>query len=440
MGNRKWGLAEKGEAALEKGIFFQSPVPSPQSPVPSPQSPVPSPQSPVPLIPILDLGPQHDALWPDLAAAFERVVRSGQFIGGEEVEAFEREAADFLGARHAVGLNSGTDALVIALRALGVGPGDEVLTSPFSFFATAEAASAVGATPVFCDVDERTFNLDPARLAEAVTARTRVVLPVHLYGRPAPMAQITEIAEGAGAAVVEDCAQSFGATYAADCAGCHADGGSEHCGAATRARLAGRQTGTMGAAGCFSLFPSKNLGALGDAGFLATDDDGIATEARRLRAHGGLKKYHNETVGYNSRLDALQAALLRVKLPHAAEANAGRAQAARRYDEMLAGVDGLVAPEVSPGHVFHQYTVRVLGGRRDAVQAALARAGVQTMVYYPVPIHRLPVYAGAGYPAFPVAERLAGEVLSLPIGPTIAAETQARVAEALRAALQTALR
>lgn len=383
-------------------------------------------------IPILDLAPQHDALWPDLAAAFERVVRSGQFIGGEEVVAFETEAAAFLGARHVVGLNSGTDALVIALRALGVGPGDEVVTSPFSFFATAEAASSVGAVPVFCDVDERTFNLDPARLADAVTARTKAVIPVHLYGRPAPMAQVVEIAEAAGAAVVEDCAQSFGAVYAADCTGCHG----EVCGDATRTRLAGRQTGTMGAVGCFSMFPSKNLGAFGDAGLLATDDDALATEARKLRAHGGLKKYHNETVGYNSRLDALQAALLRVKLPHTAEANRSRRTAAARYGELLGDVDGLVVPEVSPGHVFHQYTVRVLGGRRDAVQAALDAQGIQTMVYYPVPIHRLPVYAHAGYPSFPVAERLAGEVLSLPIGPHISSEAQARVAEALRSALR----
>ena len=380
------------------------------------------------MIPILDLWPQHEALWPDLVAAFERVVRSGQFIGGPEVEAFEAEMAATLGARHVVGLNSGTDALVIALRALGVGPGDEVLTSPFSFFATAEAASSVGATPTFVDVDERTFNLDPERLETAITERTKAVIPVHLYGRPAPMARIVEICERAGVAVVEDCAQSLGAVYAADCAGCHG----ERCDAGVRERLAGRRTGTMGAVGCYSLFPSKTLGALGDAGLLATDDGALATEARKLRAHGGLKKYHNEAIGYNSRLDALQAALLRVKLPHLDAANAGRRAAAERYGVLLSGVDGVVAPEVSPGHVFHQYTVRVLGGRRDAVRDALEAAGVQTMVYYPVPIHRLPVYADAGYPSFSVAEQLAGEALSLPIGPAITPETQAAVVEALR--------
>ena len=391
----------------------------------------------MPPVPILDLTPEHDALWPELAAAFERVVRSGQFIGGPEVEAFEAEAAAFLGARHVVGLNSGTDALVIALRAMGVGPGDEVVTSPFSFFATAEATSSVGATPVFVDVDEATFNLDPRLLGAAMTERTRVVMPVHLYGRPAPMAQVVEIAERAGVAVVEDCAQSFGAVYAADCAGCTAadGGGGARCDAGVRVRLAGRQTGTMGAAGCFSLFPSKNLGALGDAGFLATDDDALAREARKLRSHGGLRKYHNETVGYNSRLDALQAALLRVKLPHVASANAARRAAAERYDALLAGLDGVVRPGLEPGHVFHQYTVRVLGGRRDAVHDALAAAGIQTMVYYPVPIHRLPVYAHLALGPFPVAERLAGEVLSLPIGPHVAAETQARVVDALAGAL-----
>ena len=384
------------------------------------------------MIPILDLAPQHDALWPDLAAAFERVGRSGVFIGGPEVLAFEAEVAAFLGARHAVGLNSGTDALVIALRALGVGPGDEVVTSPFSFFATAEAVSSVGATPVFADVDEATFMLDPDAAEAAMTGRTRVVMPVHLYGGVAQMARLAGVAGRWDAALVEDCAQSFGAVYAGDCAGCRGAA----CDDATRAAFSGRQTGTLGAAGCYSFFPSKNLGALGDAGLLATDDDALATEARKLRAHGGLKKYHNETVGYNSRLDALQAALLRVKLPHVAAANAGRVAAAERYGALLAGLDGLAAPRVTPGHVFHQYTVRIGGGRRDAVHDALARAGIQTMVYYPIPIHRLPVYATSGYPAFPVAERLAGEVLSLPIGPFIPEADQARVVDALSNALR----
>ncbi|HEX9950486.1 MAG TPA: aminotransferase class I/II-fold pyridoxal phosphate-dependent enzyme, partial [Rubricoccaceae bacterium] len=235
----------------------------------------------MPDIPILDLAPQHDALWPEMAAAFERVTRSGVFIGGAEVEAFEREVAAFLGTSHAVGLNSGTDALVIALRALGIGPGDEVVTSPFSFFATAEAVSLLGATPVFADVDEATFMLNPDAVEAVVTERTRAILPVHLYGGVAQLSRLAAIAEQAGAALVEDCAQSFGAVYAADCAGCRG----AHCGAGHRTAFAGRQTGTIGAAGCYSFFPSKNLGALGDAGLVATDDDRLATEARRLRAH-----------------------------------------------------------------------------------------------------------------------------------------------------------
>lgn len=368
-------------------------------------------------IPILDLTPEHDALWSHLQHAFERVVRSGVFIGGEEVEAFEREVAQFLGVDHAVGLNSGTDALVIALRALGIGPGHEVVTSPFSFFATAEAISTVGATPVFADVDARTFNLDPACLEAAVTGRTAAVLPVHLYGSPADMDAIADVAGRHGLQMVEDCAQSFGATYPA------------------ASRFAGQATGTVGAAGCFSFFPSKNLGAFGDAGLLATSSAAVADAARMLRAHGGRRKYHNETVGYNSRLDALQAALLRVKLPHVGNVNGGRRAAAERYAALLAGIPGLVYPEIAPGHAVHQYTVRILGGQRDAVQAALAAEGIQTMVYYPVPIHRLPVYADLAVPALPVAEQLAGEVLSLPIGPSIPEAHQERVAAALRRTL-----
>lgn len=367
-------------------------------------------------IPVLDLAPEVDALLPAFHEAFERVARSGQFIGGPEVEAFEQDVAAYLGVPHAVGLNSGTDALVIALRALGVSPGDEVVTTPFTFFATAEAISLVGATPVFADVDEATFNLHPGLAEAAFTDRTKAVIPVHLYGRPADLADLMEVCDARGVGVVEDCAQSFGARFGAG-------------------PLAGRMTGTVGAVGAFSFFPSKNLGALGDAGMLTTADDAIAADARMLRAHGGRRKYHNEVLGYNSRLDALQAALLRVKLPRVDAANAARLAAARRYDDLLAGIDGLTPPTLPDEHVVHQYTVRIHGGRRDAVHDALAAEGIQTMVYYPVPVHRLPVYAGAGFGAFPVAERLAGEVLSLPVGPSIAPDDQARVADALRRAL-----
>ncbi|GAB5534159.1 MAG: DegT/DnrJ/EryC1/StrS family aminotransferase [Rubricoccaceae bacterium] len=366
-------------------------------------------------IPILDLGPEIDEHWEAFNEAFQRVLRSGRFIGGPEVQAFETEAAAYLGVEHAVGLNSGTDALVIALRALGIGAGDEVITTPFTFFATAEAISLVGATPVFVDVDASSFNIDPSRIEAAITERTRAVLPVHLYGQPAAMTRILEIARRHGLRVIEDCAQSFGARYAGACTGC--DGA--NCNDTLRHQLDGRMTGTMGDFGTYSFFPSKNLGAFGDGGMLVTNDASLAELAVKLRAHGGAHKYHNEMLGYNSRLDALQAAMLRIKLPHVDTANAARREVAQRYTSALADIDGIVTPGIPEGHVFHQYTIRVLNGRRDELAEALELAGIQTMVYYPVPCHRLPVYRDNGWGPFPVADELAGEVLSLPVGSTM---------------------
>jgi dTDP-4-amino-4,6-dideoxygalactose transaminase len=363
-------------------------------------------------IPVLDLVPQIETHWTDLNQAIQRVLRSTQFILGPEEKAFEQEAARYLGVRHAVGCNSGTDALFLSLRALGIGPGDEVITTPFTFFATAEAISHVGATPVFVDVDPDSMNLDPALVEPAITARTRALLPVHLFGRPCDLDALAELARGRGLKLVEDCAQSFGA------------------------RHRGRATGTFGQLGCFSFFPSKNLGAYGDGGLIATDDDDLANAVRALRSHGSRKKYHNEAVGYNSRLDELQAAILRVKLPHLDAWNAGRARVARTYHRMLAGHPGLELPEVVEGHVFHQFTVRVPGRDRDRLQARLAEAGVETMVYYPVPCHRLKLYQDShGHVACPNAERLCAEVISLPIWPEMAEATQAAVARALLAEL-----
>ncbi|HEX7039023.1 MAG TPA: DegT/DnrJ/EryC1/StrS family aminotransferase [Trueperaceae bacterium] len=360
-------------------------------------------------VPMLDLAPEVEALWDGLAAAFERVMRSGQFVGGPEVAAFEAEAAAYLGVRHAVAVNSGTDALAIALRALGVGPGDEVVTTPFSFFATAEAIANVGAAPVFVDVDERTYNIDPALIEPAVTSRTKAVLPVHLFGRPVDMDAVMDVAERHGLKVVEDCAQSFGAAWG------------------------GRKTGAIGDAGAFSFYPTKNLGGFGDGGLVATDDDEVAATARMLRDHGSRRRYHNVMLGYNSRLDALHAAMLRVKLPFVDEWNERRREAARRYDELLRDVPGLVTPELVDEHVFHQYTVRVLGGRRDEVRDRLAAAGVATLVYYPVPQDRLPVFAHLGGRC-PASDRLAHEVLSLPMGPFLDPAAQASVAGALEGA------
>ncbi len=357
-------------------------------------------------IPLLDLSSEIDELWDELNLAFQRVLRSGIFIMGPEVKAFEEEVAHYLGVKHAISLNSGTDALVIGLRALGIQSGDEVITTPFTFFATAEAISHIGATPVFVDIDPKTYNIDPQLIESAITPRTKAIVPVHLYGRPVEMEPILKLAEKYNLKILEDCAQAFGATYQ------------------------GKLVGTLGHAGAFSFFPSKNLGAFGDGGLLATNDDLIAEKARMLRVHGARKKYYNETLGYNSRLDALHAALLRVKLPHIDRWNRLRRQAAQRYNDLLANLPELVLPEICEGHVFHQYTVRVLGGHRNEVQTRLAEAGIETMVYYPVPLHRLPVYCMMGA-SCPEADKASAEVLSLPLWPTIPVEVQQRVADTL---------
>jgi dTDP-4-amino-4,6-dideoxygalactose transaminase len=365
-------------------------------------------------IPPLDLLPELEELWTPLSEAALRVLRSGNYVLGPEVEAFEREAAEYLGVRHAVGLNSGTDALLIGLRCIGVEAGDEVITTPFSFFATAEAISMVGAVPVFADIESSSLNIDPAAVEEAVTDRTVAVLPVHLFGRPADMDAIGQISHRHGLQVLEDCAQSIGA------------------------RLGDSATGSIGQAGAFSFYPTKNLGGVGDGGLLTTNDDRIFELARMLRNHGERSRYNNEMLGYNSRLDALQAALLRVKLGRLESANQGRRRAAEFYGALVEGINGVSAPDVTEGHVFHQYTVRVHDGLRDAVRAALDASGIGTMVYYPIPIHRLPVYAAcyAGV-RLPVAEAAAGEVLSLPIWPEIEESTQRRVIDALSRALDS---
>lgn len=342
-------------------------------------------------IPLLDLDSEIERHIEEFRLAIGRVMRSGRFILGPEVEGFEVEAADYLGAGHAVGVNSGTDALVIALRSLGIGEGDEVVTTPFTFFATAESIGMVGATPVFLDIEPDSFNLDPDRVEAAVGERTKALLPVHLSGRPADMDTLLEIADRHGLAVLEDCPQSLGA------------------------RHGGRQTGSLGDAGAFSFFPSKNLGGFGDGGLICTDDPEAARRCRMLRAHGGKDKYHNEVLGYNSRLDALHAAVLRIKLDYIDGQNRGRREAARRYRDLLADVPAVTTPEVTDGHVFHQYTIRVADGRRDELREALDARGVGTAVYYPVPCHRLPVYDERDFSAMPVSERAAEEVVSLPI-------------------------
>jgi dTDP-4-amino-4,6-dideoxygalactose transaminase len=365
-------------------------------------------------IPILDMAAEISALRSELMDAIAGVVDSGSFILGPQVSSFEDEVASHIGVRRAVGVNSGTDALVIGLKALGIREGDEVITTPFTFFATAEAISNVGAKPVFVDIDPRTFNIDSEKAEAAVTDRTRAVLPVHLFGQAAAIDELLKWARVRGLRVLEDAAQAFGATRD------------------------GRSVGSYGDASSFSFFPSKNLGGFGDGGLIATDDEETAELALRLRSHGSLRKYRNEMLGYNSRLDELQAAILRVKLTHVAEANKLRHQAADRYTETLDSIEEIVPPYVDSrgGHVFHQYTIRVLNGKRDAVAERLAGAGIQTMVYYPVPVHRLPVYLGVGCPSLPVAEQAAQEVLSLPIGPTLSWSAQEQVVSELVAAVR----
>jgi dTDP-4-amino-4,6-dideoxygalactose transaminase len=366
-------------------------------------------------IKILDPRSEIDELWGELLPAIEQVLKSGQFIMGPNVRALEEELAKYLRVKHAITVNSGTDALVIGLRAAGIGPGDEVITSPFTFFATVEAIHHVGATPVFADIDALTFNLDPQRVAQVLTPKTKAILAVHLYGLPCAMDELRRLAEEHGLLMIEDCAQAFGATYR------------------------GVKVGTLGHVGCFSFFPSKNLGAYGDAGLICTSEDEIAEVARMLRVHGSKEKYRNQMIGYNSRMDEIQAAVLRIKLPHLDAWNEARRRVASRYDEAFSGMHSVTIPHVPEGriHVYHQYTLRIARGIRDVVQRRLAEYGVETKVYYPLPIHRLPVYRNHDL-SLPVAERAAEEVLSLPIWPGLDLQRQDTVIQRVREVLEWA--
>ncbi|MGB5970513.1 MAG: DegT/DnrJ/EryC1/StrS family aminotransferase [Spirulinaceae cyanobacterium] len=380
-------------------------------------------------IPILDLKPQYESIKEEIQAAVFRVLESGRFIMGPEVKQFEQEVAQYLGIKHAIGVNSGTDALVIGLKALGIGEGNEVITTPFSFFATAESISNVGAKPVFADIDPRSFNISPEAIRAKITPCTKAIMPVHIYGCPAAMAQIMEIAQAHNLKVIEDCAQSFGARYYGVCSSCN--GG---CDENIRNALSGKHTGTIGDVGAYSFFPSKNLGAYGDGGLIVTDSDQVAELARALRTHGAKKKYHNEMLGYNSRLDAIQAAILRVKLQYIDSWNQGRFRVAKIYNELLADVAGIITPELVEGHVFHQYTIRVTDGKRDDVKEYLASEGVDSMIYYPIPQDQLPVYKGQ-YEINRVSKYLGGEVLSLPIWAELQAEVQAQVTQKIISAV-----
>jgi dTDP-4-amino-4,6-dideoxygalactose transaminase len=369
---------------------------------------------------MLDLRAQHAEIGAEVEAAVLEVVRSGTYVLGPAVGALESEVARYVGARHAVGVSSGTDALLVALMALGIGPGDHVITSAYSFFATAGAIARVGATPVFVDIERDTYNLDPRALGAWLEAnrdvRVRAIVVVHLFGQCADLGAILELARARDLAVVEDAAQALGASSPGV-----------------------RMAGTVGAVGCFSFFPSKNLGGIGDGGMVVTDDDALAERIRKLRVHGAQPKYHHAMIGGNFRLDTIQAAALRVKLPHLARWNARRRAIAARYDERLEGVVG--TPRAAWGrahHVYHQYVVRT--ERRDEVRRQLAARGIETAVFYPVPLHLQECFAGLGYRAgsLPESERAAGETLALPIFPEMTAEQQERVVEAIGHAVRGA--
>jgi dTDP-4-amino-4,6-dideoxygalactose transaminase len=346
-------------------------------------------------IPLVDLKAQYDSMKNEIDSAVHRVMDSASFIMGVEVESFEREFAEFCNVKHAVGVSSGTDAIHLALLACGVRPGDEVITTPFTFTATAEAIVMAGAVPAFVDIDPRTYNLDPRKLEGAITAKTRVILPVHLYGQPADLSPMLEIANRHGIKLIEDAAQAHGAKYG------------------------GRTIGGFGEAACFSFYPGKNLGAYGDAGAVVTNSDEIASRIRLLRDHGRRDKYEHLMVGFGNRLDAIQAAILRAKLSHLAEWNRRRQKHAGFYQEALAG-KGLDLPYVLPGTepVWHQFVVRSV--RRDAIQAHLKSKGIATGIHYPIPLHLQPAYReGFVDKKLPHAEQAALDVFSLPMYPEL---------------------
>ncbi len=364
-------------------------------------------------VPMARLEPGIAAAREAIDAAIARVIQSAAFVDGPDVRALEEEMARYLGVSHCVGLNSGTDALVIALRALGVGAGDEVIVPAFTFVASAEAVCAAGATPVFVDIEPDTYTMAAPELDSVVTRRTRAVLAVHLFGQAASLEPILAWANQRSLHVVEDVAQALGASYA------------------------GRKLGGFGAAAALSFFPSKNLGAFGDGGMLATSDAALADVARQLRQHGGRDKYSGELIGYNSRLDGIQAAVLRARLPMLDDVLAKRRAAAARYAALLADLPALRLPTARAGcdHTYHQFTIALDPDRRDAARAALAERGVQSMIYYSAPICDLPAYRRFTRGPLSCSQAAARSVLSLPIWPEISADDQELVASALKRAL-----
>jgi dTDP-4-amino-4,6-dideoxygalactose transaminase len=368
--------------------------------------PIPSPLEPVPQ---LDLAAQYAAIGAEIRTAVERVLASQQFVLGREGAALEEEIAKLCGVAHGVGLASGTDALILALRACGVQPGDEVLLPPFTFVATGSAVSALGAKPIFADIRPDTYNLDPTELERRVTPRTRAIVVVHLYGLAADMDPIMAFAKSRKIAVIEDNAQAIGASYK------------------------GRRTGSLGDAACVSFYPTKNLGAYGDAGMVVTNSPELAARIRTLRNHGQSEKYRSTEPGWNSRLDEIQAAVLRVKLRHLSDWQRARQTHAVEYNCLLSQIPGVMPPLAPEGfdHVYHQYTIRI--EPRDALQKFLSERKIGSTVYYPYPLHLQPLYASLGHKSgdFPHSERAAQEVLSLPMYPELRNGQIARVVDAI---------
>ncbi|MCT7981270.1 DegT/DnrJ/EryC1/StrS family aminotransferase [Laspinema olomoucense] len=371
-------------------------------------------------IPPLDLSLQYHTIAQEVEASVLALLASGRYINGPVVAEFEQQFAAYIGTKECVSCNSGTDALYLALRALNIGPGDEVITTPFTFFATSETISRVGATPVFVDIVPETFNLDVERLEAAITEKTRGILLVHLYGQPVEMTRLMAIANQHNLAVIEDCAQSTGAIWA------------------------GQRVGSIGYMGCFSFFPTKNLGAFGDGGAVTTNDPAIAAQMRILKEHGASGRYYHESVGINSRLDALQAAILQIKLRYLDFWNDRRRAIAQNYHRLLAPLAGIVPPQELPGGqgVWNQYTIRVKSQenntqRRDRLQQQLNESGIAATVYYPLALHLQPIYQGLGYALgdLAIAEQASREVLSLPMFPELSEEQQQEVVYSLKSFL-----
>jgi dTDP-4-amino-4,6-dideoxygalactose transaminase len=361
-------------------------------------------------VPLLDLKAQYSTIRAEVEAAITEVMESQHFILGPKVEQCEKAIAAYSGCAHAIGVSSGSDALLACLMAEGIGPGDEVITTPYTFFATAGAIARLGATPVFVDIDPATYNLDPSQIPSRVTGKTRAIIPVHLYGQMADMDVVMRVAGERGLVVIEDAAQAIGAEYK------------------------GRRAGSIGHYGCFSFFPSKNLGAAGDGGMVVTNDAQRAEKLRCLRGHGSKPKYHHKIIGGNFRLDAIQAAVVSAKLPHLDDWTSARQSNAKKYDALFrqSGLP-LGRPVVATDrHIFNQYVIRVPG--RNDLQAALQKKGVGTEVYYPVPMHLQECFAylGHGLGSFPESERAANETLALPIHPELTEQQAQYVVECIR--------